>query len=101
MSHTKTYTIPAPTGPVELRTTHDTPAERVICAIEDCETPDDDVQDAYEGRMSDPLFLCRGCLAREGERCQERSDEAFYGGSGPQTIGEQSEAAWRVKQGLR
>lgn len=75
----------------------------MICEMDDCETPTMDVQDyyAFAPFRIGPEFLCRRCRDAKAERVAEQMDEAFYGGSGPQTVMEQYESAARVKRGLR
>jgi len=44
---------------------------------------------------------CDNCDQNRAEAAYERMVEDYYGGSGPQTIHEQSELAWVLKRSFR
>lgn len=49
----------------------------------------------------DGPVLCDGCCATEAEAAAQRAFEAYHGGSGPQTLAEQYQAAAQVKREQR
>lgn len=52
----------------------------------------------YNGtRTCHERYCSEDCLCNASERAYERELSDYYGGSGPVTLAEQADAAWRLK----
>lgn len=69
-----------------------------MALCERCEADDKEVPATY---VNVSWRLCDDCLSTLGERQEQARNEAYYGGSTPQTIGEQYDAAAKERRELR